>query len=159
MEKSMFLRSEAQRRCPKSVAPLRKPNQSLFPSVTHTTTLLHTKWYGPGTPLGSQQTSITSSNLPIYFQPWPEFLLWRKVQRGTRPGAHGSVSLLSEFTAAHTPSGSCSLTGLPHTEPLLSSPYGFSFCPHFIYFTCSAANAFKLDICIQELKSSFIKRQ
>lgn len=44
--------------------------------------------------------------------------LWRKAQRGTRPGPCGSVSLWSEFTAAHTPSAPCSPTGFPHTEQL-----------------------------------------
>lgn len=44
--------------------------------------------------------------------------LWRKAQRGTRPGGCSSVSLFSEFTAAHTSSASCSLTGILHTELL-----------------------------------------
>lgn len=63
---------------------------------------------------------ITSPNLPIHSDLSQNSSqdLWRKAQRGTRPGACSSVSLLSEFTAAHTPSAPCSPTGVPHTEQL-----------------------------------------
>lgn len=85
--------------------------------------------------------------------------LWGKAQRGTRPGACTSVSFIWVYSSTHTLGSLQSHWSSSHwTASHLSSSYGFSFCPHFVYFTCSAGNALKLDICIQELKSSFIKK-
>lgn len=125
MEKSMFLRSEAQRSCPKPAVPLHMP--TLAQCHPHPA-LLHMEWYGPGTPLGSQQSIHHLIQLANSFQTSARIPpgVWRKA-RDCR-----SDCLLSEFTAAHTPSAPCSLTGLPHPKQLpshLSSSYGFSFCP------------------------------
>lgn len=71
--------------------------------------------------------------------------LWGKAQRGTRPGACTSVSLLSEFTAAHTPSAPCSLIGLPHTEQLPIFLHLIVFAFVHISFTSRAQQAMLLS--------------
>lgn len=135
MEKSRFLRPEAQRQCPKPAVPL------------HTPTLAQCHPHHCPPPYGMIWTR-NSTGLPAkHPSPHPtcQFIsdLSKNSSRGLEKGPHmnqaracSSVSLLSEFTAAHTPSAPGSLTGLPHTKQLpshLSSSYGFSFCPCFIY--------------------------
>lgn len=85
---------------------------------------------------------ITSSNFPIHFRPQPEFLLWKSVGKAQRGTSQGLVSVflfyLSLQQHTHPWLLAVSLSSSHWTASHLSSSYGFSFCPHFIYFMCSA---------------------
>lgn len=152
--------SEAQRQCPKPVVAQAQPVPLPQCHPHHCTPLYGMIRTRNSTGLPAQHPSPhpTCQFISDLSQnsPWG---LWRKAQRGTRPGVAVFLFYLSLQQRTHPQLLAVSLAFLTLNHFHLSSSSGFSFCPCFIYFTCSAGNALKLNICIRELKSLFIKRQ
>lgn len=109
------------------------------------------------------KASITSSKLANSFQILariPPRVCRERPREEPGQGLVAVNSFIWVYRSTHTLSSLPSHWSSSHwTASHLSSYHGFSFCPRFIYFTCSATSTLKLDICIQELKSSFIKKQ
>lgn len=150
-------------RSTKAMSQTRSTFTHAHPAITHTTALLCMVWHRPGTPLGSQQSIQHLITLANSFQTLPQFLpgsVGKGPERNQVRGLEQCFSFVWVYISTHTLGSLQSHWSSSHWRAShLSSSYGFSFCPCSIHFTCSAGNALKLDICTEELKSSFVKRQ